>query len=55
MDKITKTAAKKILAKIDAAGPGPKTETQLRKLGFVKSEGGTWEIPLHIVQAAQGK
>jgi len=45
--KLTKKAAQKILAAVDAWG-----EAQLRKFGYVKTEGVVWELPTHILKAA---
>jgi hypothetical protein len=45
-------AAQKILAAVDAWGGKPKSEAQLKKFGYVKTEGGVWELPTHILKAA---
>ena len=50
--KPTKKAAQKILAAIDARGDKPMTEAQLRKFGYVKTEGGVWELPTSVLEAA---
>ena len=52
MKKLTKKAARKILATIDALGDKPMSEAQLRKFGYVRTEGGVWELPAHILKAA---
>jgi hypothetical protein len=49
---MTKKAALKIIAAVDALGGKPTTEAQLRKLGYIKTEGGVWELPAHILKAA---
>ena len=51
-EKLTKKAAQKIFAAVDALGGKPTTEAQLRKLGYVRTEGGIWELPAHILKAA---
>ena len=48
----TKKAAQKILAAIDANGNKPLSEAQLKKFGYIKTEGGVWELPTHILRAA---
>lgn len=50
--KLTKKAAQKILAAVDAWGDKPMSEAQLKKFGYVKTEGGVWELPTHILVAA---
>ena len=50
--KITKQAAKKILAAIDAAGDKPMSEAQLLEFGYVKTEGNVWEVSDEILKAA---
>ena len=50
--KLTKKAAQKILAAVDAWGGKPMSEAQLKKFGYVKTEGGVWELPTHILKAA---
>jgi hypothetical protein len=50
--KLTKKAAQKILAAVDAWGDKPMPEAQLRKFGYIKTEGGVWELPAHILKAA---
>ena len=49
---LTKKAAQKILAAVDAWGGKPMSEAQLKKFGYVKTEGGVWELPTHILKAA---
>jgi len=50
--KLTKKAAQKILAAVDALGGKPMSEAQLKKFGYIKTEGGVWELPAHILKAA---
>jgi len=50
--KLTKKAAQEILAAIDARGDKPMSEAQLKRFGYVKTEGGVWELPPHILKAA---
>jgi hypothetical protein len=50
--KMTKKAAQKILAAVDAWGGKPMSEAQLKKFGYIKTEGGVWELPTHILKAA---
>ena len=50
--RLTKKAAQKILAAVDAWGDKPMPEAQLRKFGYIKTEGGVWELPTHILKAA---
>ena len=50
--KLTKRVAQKILAAVDAWGGKPMSEVQLCKFGYVKTEGGVWELPTHILKAA---
>jgi hypothetical protein len=33
-------------------GVKPMAEAQLRKFGYVKTEGVVWELPTHILKAA---
>lgn len=42
--------AKKMIAKVEAAEKAgvPKTEANMRKLGYVRTEGGVWELPIPI-------
>jgi hypothetical protein len=49
---LTKKAAQKILATVDTWGGKPMTEAQLKKFGYIKTEGGVWELPTHILKAA---
>ena len=41
-----------MLAAVDAWGDKPMSEAQLKKLGYIKTEGGVWELPTHILKAA---
>jgi len=50
--KLIKKVAQKIIATIDARGGKPMSEAQLKKFGYVKTEGGVWELPTHILKAA---
>ncbi len=50
--KLTKKVAQKTLAAVDAWGGKPMSEAQLKKFGYVKTEGGVWELPTHILKAA---
>ena len=50
--KVTKKAAQKILAAVDAWGGKPMSEAKLKKFGYIKTEGGVWELPAHILKAA---
>jgi hypothetical protein len=50
--KLTKKVAQKILAVVDAWGGKPMSEAQLKKFGYVKTEGSVWELPTHILKAA---
>ncbi len=50
--KLTRKAAQKILAAVDASGSKPMSEAQLKKFGYIKIEGGVWELPTHILKAA---
>jgi hypothetical protein len=52
VERLTKKAAQEILAAVDAWGGKPKSEAQLKKFGYVKTEGGVWELPTHILKAA---
>jgi hypothetical protein len=37
---------------VDARARKPMSEAQLKKFGYVKTEGGVWELPTHILKAA---
>ena len=50
--KLIKKVAQKIIATIDARGGKPMSEAQLKKFGYVKTEGDVWELPTHILKAA---
>jgi hypothetical protein len=50
--KLTKRVAQEILAAVDAWGGKPMSEAQLKKFGYIKIEGGVWELPTHILKAA---
>jgi len=50
--RLTKKVAQKILAAVDARCGKPMSEAQLKKFGYVKTEGGVWELPSHILKAA---
>ena len=50
--RLTKKAAQKILAAVDAWGGKPMSEAQLKKFGYIQTPGGVWELPLHILKAA---
>jgi hypothetical protein len=50
--KLTRKAAQKILADVDAWGGKPMSEAQPKKFRYIKTEGGVWELPTHILKAA---
>ena len=43
-------AAKKMIAAVDAAEKAglPMTPANMKKLGYVKTEGGVWELPIPV-------
>jgi hypothetical protein len=50
--KLTKKTAQKILAAVDAWGGKPMSEAQLKKFGYIQTQGGVWELAPRILQAA---
>jgi hypothetical protein len=43
-------AAKKLIARADAAEKAgvPMTPANMKKLGYIRTEGGVWELPIPV-------